>query len=257
MQADEASPEFQTYVESVLNRVSLSGSARSEWFDELMAHGEFAPPGETPDLISSFGPPELFAERIRLAEAETSFIRDPACVRAVVRTFGIAAAGWLAIQFIRVVAAVSSWPAVGSAAEAVFWILPVASGCGGYLLLKQGGGNPHRVIPFLHAAIVIFAATLLLRFQPHVIAPLPDPALHLFLESRIPMPDFTAGGMRLLTTVVDLDYTGGYPDCIPGSFISTMETPVQGLSSLRFSAMFAVTWIATVFLLRRGHRAEQ
>lgn len=263
---NEADPAgFSGFVDSVLERIPLSTRARAEWSDELMSHFEFADSDRGPltdeairDLVASFGPEEELAENIRIAEADASIWRDPSCLRALFWTLETGALGWICLHAAFVLIALSfgqnALDRIMPLGRFALWMLPAVSATIGYTLLIRNNGNPHRILSFVYAALCIFLATLFVHCRPEVITTLPAANWHLFVTLQFPVPDISTGGLSLNTAVFDLDYSGGLPVCRPRSFFSTVGTPLQAISSARFSILFLVTWIATLVFIRRGSR---
>ena len=210
------------------------------------------------DLIRGFGSEEEFAENIRVAESDTSLRRDPSCRRAITWTLEIGALGWLIMHSALLIVGLAVGPEfldrVMPLGRVALWLLPAASAAIGYRLMQRIKGNPHRILPFLHAALVLFVAMLLVRCEPRVVEKWPLGKWHIFVGLQFPMPDISAGGMYLSSAILDLDFTGGQLLCRPQVLVSTVATPLQAISSARFSLLFLLTWTAALLAIQRGNR---
>ena len=60
--------------------------------------------------------------------------------------------------------------------------------------------------------------------------------------------------MYLSSAILDLDFTGGQLLCRPQVLVSTVATPLQAISSARFSLLFLLTWTAALLAIQRGNR---
>ena len=219
---------IESFLDHALDRISLRQNFTEDLRDELRAHLlEAMESGRScEEALQDFGDPAEAAKGFQLVAAELPVSSDPIAFGAILAV----AAGWILLFVPLTIAPAVYWGLSGGSTEILRSLCGIGqiaramvaaiAGVAAYRLSMRWRGNPRRVVPFIALSALLFAGSVLTRFDLFVARPLPAPRWNAFFIADLP---------GLGSYALDLDRSGIPAACrIPVPW-SRIDLPLRAL----------------------------